>query len=55
MALQQNLAPQSVGKTLILMWLDELTYDEIASNMGLPRNTVASKLHRIKDLSLIHI
>lgn len=36
-------------KALILMWLDELTYDEIATNMGIPRNTVASRLHRIKE------
>ncbi len=36
-------------KALIMMWLDELGYDEIAANMGIPRNTVASRLHRIKD------
>lgn len=36
-------------KALILMWLDELSYEEIASNMGIPRNTVASRLHRIKE------
>lgn len=33
---------------MILMWLDELTYDDIAANMGIPRNTVASRLSRIK-------
>lgn len=38
-----------MDKALILMWLDELSYDEIASNMGIPRNTVASRLHRIKE------
>lgn len=37
-----------MDKALILMWLDELSYDEIARNMGIPRNTVASRLHRIK-------
>ncbi len=36
-------------KALILMWLDELRYEEIAANMGIPRNTVASRLHRIKE------
>ena len=38
-----------MDKALILMWLDELSYDEIASNMGIPRNTVASRLYRIKE------
>lgn len=38
-----------MDKALILMWLDELSYDEIASNMGIPRNTVASRLCRIKE------
>lgn len=36
-------------KALILMWFDELSYEEIASNMGIPRNTVASRLFRIKE------
>ena len=38
-----------MDKALILMWLDELSYDDIAANMGIPRNTVASRLHRIKE------
>ena len=38
-----------MDKALILMWLDELSYEEIASNMGIPRNTVASRLYRIKE------
>lgn len=37
-----------VDKALILMWLDEKSYDEIAGITGLPRNTVATRLHRIK-------
>lgn len=38
-----------MDKALILMWLDELSYEDIASNAGIPRNTVASRLHRIKE------
>lgn len=38
-----------IEKALIIMWLDELSYEEIAVNMGIPRNTVASRLHRIKE------
>lgn len=38
-----------MDKAIILMWLDELSYDEIAGNLGIPRNTVASRLHRIKS------
>lgn len=37
-----------MDKALILMWIDELSYEEIAENMGIPRNTVASRLFRIK-------
>ena len=35
-------------KAVILMWLEGINYDEIAANIGIPRNTVATKLHRIK-------
>ena len=38
-----------MDRALILMWLDELSYEEIAMNMGIPRNTVASRLYRIKE------
>lgn len=38
-----------MDKALILMWLDDLSYEDISSNMGIPRNTVASRLHRIKE------
>ena len=38
-----------MDKALILMWLDELSYEDIAINIGIPRNTVASRLHRIKE------
>lgn len=35
-------------KALVMLWLDEVPYEEIARIMGLTRNNVASKLHRIK-------
>lgn len=38
-----------MDKALMLMWLDDLSYEDIATNMGIPRNTVASRLHRIKE------
>lgn len=36
-------------KAIILLWLDEASYDEIATVMGMPRNTIATRLHRIKE------
>lgn len=36
-------------KAIILMWLDELSYEDIAAAMGLNRNTIATKIRRIKD------
>lgn len=39
----------SQEKAIIMMWLDELSYDDIAQAMGLNRNTVATKIRRIKD------
>lgn len=36
-------------KAMILMWLDEATYEDIADVMGIPRNTVATRLRRIKE------
>ena len=36
-------------KALILLWLDEHSDDEIASIMGRPRNTIASRLRRAKE------
>ena len=35
-------------RVLILLWLDEMSFEEIASLTGLNRNTVAIKLKRIK-------
>ncbi|MDE6466304.1 MAG: sigma-70 family RNA polymerase sigma factor [Duncaniella sp.] len=38
-----------MDKALILLWLNEKSYDEIAEIAGLPRNTVATRLRRIKQ------
>lgn len=39
----------AVDKAIIMMWLDEKSYDEISEITGMPRNTVASRIHRIKE------
>lgn len=39
----------SEEKAIILMWLDENSYEEIAEVIGIKRNTVATKLKRIKE------
>lgn len=36
-------------KAIILLWLDERSYEEIAGITGLSRNNIASKLKRIKE------
>lgn len=38
-----------LDKALILLWLDELSYEEIGSIMGISRNNVASRLRRAKE------
>lgn len=38
-----------IEKAIILLWLDEYTYEEIAEIIGIERNNVAIKLHRIKN------
>lgn len=40
---------EDIEKAIILMWLDEYSYDEIGDTLGLKRNTVAVKIHRIKE------
>ena len=37
-----------LDRSLIILWLEEHSYEEIADIMGMKRNTVASKLRRIK-------
>lgn len=39
----------SVDKMYIMLWLDEKNYDEIAEIVGVSRNNVAIRLHRIKE------
>ncbi|MBD5186016.1 MAG: sigma-70 family RNA polymerase sigma factor [Bacteroidales bacterium] len=39
---------EPMEKALILMWLDERSYDEISDVTGLSRNNVASRLRRIR-------
>lgn len=39
----------NIEKAVIMLWLDDHSYDEIAEITGLQRNTVASKLYRIKE------
>ena len=36
-------------RAIILLWLDEKTYEEIAELMGLNRNTLAVRIKRIKE------
>lgn len=40
---------EDMEKAIILLWLDEFSYEEIADTVGLKRNTVAVKIHRIKE------
>lgn len=40
---------EDIEKAIILLWLDEHTYDDIAYILDLKRNTVATKIRRIKD------
>lgn len=38
-----------IEKAIILLWLDEYSYDEIAETLGMKRNTIATSIHRIKE------
>ena len=38
-----------IEKAIIMLWLDEYSYDEIAEIIGIGRNNVATRLHRIKN------
>ncbi len=38
-----------IEKAIILLWLDEYSYEEIGEIIGIERNNVATKIHRIKN------
>ena len=38
-----------INRAIIMMWLDDMTYDEIAIATGMKRNTIATRLRRIKE------
>ena len=38
-----------IEKAIILLWLDEYSYEEIADTMGLKKRNVATKIFRIKE------
>lgn len=40
---------KKLDRAIILLWLDEKSYEEIAVITGLSHNNVAVKLHRIKE------
>lgn len=44
-----------LDKAVILMWLDRKSYDEIGQVCGLPRNTVAVRIHRAKEKIKIYM
>lgn len=39
----------AVDKAIVMLWLDEYSYEEIGELTGLTRNNVAQRLHRAKD------
>lgn len=42
----QHLKP--LDKNILLLWLDDCSYEEISTYLAIPRNSVASKIHRLK-------
>ncbi|MDE7345834.1 MAG: RNA polymerase sigma factor [Muribaculaceae bacterium] len=38
-----------IDKAIVMMWLDDYSYEEIADTIGLKRNNVATRLHRAKE------
>lgn len=36
-------------RAIIMMWLDDMSYDDIANAMGMKRNTIATRIRRIKE------
>lgn len=38
-----------IDKAIVMLWLDEYSYEEISEMVGLKRNNVATRLHRAKE------
>lgn len=38
-----------IDRAVVMLWLDELTYEDIAETIGISRNAVATRLHRAKQ------
>ena len=38
-----------IDRAIVMMWLDEYSYEEIAATIGIKRNNVATRLHRAKE------
>ncbi len=38
-----------LDRAIMMMWLDECSYDEIADTVGLKRNNIAVRLHRAQE------
>lgn len=38
-----------IDRGILMMWLDERSYDEIAEVMGMKRNTIATRIRRAKE------
>ena len=38
-----------IDRAIVMMWLDEYSYEEIADTIGIKRNNVATRLHRAKE------
>ena len=38
-----------IEKAIIILWLDEYSYEEIAETMGMKKSNVATKIFRIKE------
>lgn len=38
-----------LDKAIVMLWLDEYSYEEISGLVGIPRNTVATRLRRAKE------
>ncbi|MDE6206358.1 MAG: sigma-70 family RNA polymerase sigma factor, partial [Muribaculaceae bacterium] len=43
----ERLSP--LDKAVVMMWLDEASYEEIAASVGMSKNVVAARIHRAKD------